>query len=152
MLPEMAEPFTSISALIRVVAEVVRALPSVFTLGSVVSRHNREVERIYEDTTSWAHDELRKEAQAIQGVYMTEEGRPTLMVSQTGQVTRIRGDFAERWRNRERQTKRDIEDLRDRENPLHRLYRKLRHRPWPHNPDQEEVDRITAEWRNLAGS
>jgi hypothetical protein len=145
----VAEPF-SIGALIDLASRIVRALLSVFTLGSVTSRHNREVERIYEDTTSWARNELRKQAHEIRGVYLTR-GRPTLVAGQTAQVARIQSDFAKRWRNRERQANRDIEDLQDSENPLHRLYRRLRRRPWPDNPDQAEIDRLTADWRKLAG-
>jgi hypothetical protein len=142
----MAEPF-SFGGIVRAAVELVKAIPNV---GSDVTRHNREVERIYEDTTSWAQDELRNEADAVRSVYVDPEGYPLYRAGQTVEAHRIRADFAERWRNRERQARRDIEDLRDSENVLHGLWRRLRRRSWPENPDQAEVERITAEWRKLA--
>jgi hypothetical protein len=118
-------------------------------VGRDVKRHNREALRIHEDLTTWARDDLQKEAHALSGSENELAARGMLESGQRGaNERRIRDEFAVRWRDRKRQATRDLEDLQDAEGALHRVYRQLRANPWPKNPHQEEVDRITRGWND----
>jgi len=59
--------------------------------------------------------------------------------------------YAERWRNRKRDAGRQLEDIRDSENVLHRAWRKLRHKAWPDNPHEAEMVRLTKDWESRLG-
>ncbi|MBA3384472.1 MAG: hypothetical protein H0T20_07450 [Actinobacteria bacterium] len=62
------------------------------------------------------------------------------------QLRRTRDGFARRWRDRKRAADRKFAELREAEGLRVRAWRKLNRKPWPTNPDEEELRTITAAW------
>jgi thioesterase domain-containing protein len=132
--------------------EALHFVLALLRIGGDVKRDNRKVLRIYQDLTTWARDDLRKEAQALTEMENDLAARRMLKSGSRGfHEERIRDEVAERWRNRKRQATREIEDIQDAETALHRRYRRLRSKPWPENPDQGELEKITGEWEKRLG-
>ena len=119
-------------------------------IGDTTKRNNRLALRVYEDLIRWARDVLREEAGELDAAERRARERgiagPGLGQQEQG---RIRDAFAQRWRDRKSEADRMIEDLHDSENVLHRAWRNVK-RPWPENPYEEELQRISQGWEARA--
>lgn len=121
-----------------------------FRIGDTTKRNNRLALRQYEDLVRWARDVLQEEARELDAK-REELNKRNLFYSgyANSEETRIRDAVAQRWRDRKSEADRKIEDLHDSENVLHRAWRKLK-RPWPENPYEEELQRISQGWEERA--
>lgn len=64
------------------------------------------------------------------------------------ELMKVRDGFAHRWRDRKRAADRKLAPLREEEGLTVRLWRKVARKPWPANPDAEELRSITAVWED----
>jgi hypothetical protein len=144
----VAPPVVPASALLR----LLMALGGLFTLGRVIRNHDKRASRIHEDLTDWARDEARKEPKALKAL-LEELNKDNLFYSghRDEKEKELLDGYAERWRNRKREAERKLEDLKDSENILHQALRKLRDKPWPKNPDEAELARVTKHWESRLG-
>jgi RNA polymerase sigma factor (sigma-70 family) len=119
-------------------------------LGYWTKRHNRLVEREYEDRSRWAQDDALAMQSALDAL-AEEMNANNLFYSgaHTSRQGQIRERFAVRWRDRKSRGDRLIEDLRDAENFLHRGWRWLARRPWPENLHEKDTERLTASWETI---
>ena len=118
-----------------------------FRPGYWTKRHNRIVEREYEDRVRWAGDENPAEELAL-AAFTEELNKKNLLYSgdyDAGRA-RIHAEYAQRWRDRKSEGERKIEDAHDEENALHWLWRRLVRRSWPEDPYAAEVERLTHDW------
>ncbi len=99
--------------------------------------------------TDWARDEARK-AGLEQKALIEELNKDNLFYSghRVQRENELLDGYAESWRNRRREAERKLEDIKDSENVLHRGWRKLRGKPWPTNPHEAEVARLTNDWES----
>lgn len=141
----MLEVFQSLGGVTGVVA--------VFAwLGSLnlkVKRHNRLAQEEYEDLTTWARDDLQQEAAALDVVRADLAARGMLRSGEYGfQLRRVRDGFAQRWRDRKKAGERRLAEMREGEGPPVQLWRKIWRKPWPTNPNADEVRAISAAWED----
>jgi hypothetical protein len=120
-------------------------------IGDTTKRNNRLALREYEDLIRWARDVLQEEARELDAK-REELNKRNLLYSglANAEDSRIRDAFAQRWRDRKSAADRALEDLRDSENVLHRRWRNIVRRPWPENPHEEELRRISRGWETRA--
>jgi hypothetical protein len=116
-------------------------------LGFTTKRHNRIVEREYEDRVRWARDDHAAEEKRLREL---DEELNKMNLFYSGHAIKVRAEVRElharRWRDRKSEGDRTIEDAHDEENLLHYIDRKLARRPWPENPHADEIDYLTREW------
>lgn len=137
----MPEPLATATEAAR---EGVGLVRSVLSVAGTVRRHNDRVADLHEDVTRWARDQLRHEAEARDAA--RAEARKRLLGTQglgAQGESAVRRRFAHQWRDRRSQYERDVRDLRHSENSIHRLYRKVMRKPWPENPNTDELARLT---------
>jgi hypothetical protein len=140
----MPEPTSLISAATKAAEAASKVRPWV-----TARRNDRLANDEYEDLITWARDDLRNEADALEGVRNDLAARGMLRTGELGyQLNRVRDEFARRWRDRKRQTDRKLRDVRDAEGVAVRLWRWLRRKPWPENPWDEELGQISALWED----
>jgi hypothetical protein len=114
-----------------------------------IRRHNRLIREEYEDLITWARDDLQKEAVALNDLREDMNKRNLLYGGfYAKEQLRVRDEFAVRWRDRKRASDRKLEALREDEGVAVRAWRWLMKKPWPSNPDAEELRRITAGWED----
>jgi len=114
-----------------------------------VKRHDRLVSQEHEDLITWARDDLREEAEALQRLRNELAARGMLQSGELGSgLQRTRDTFARRWRDRKRASDRRLAELREAEGATVRMWRKLRRRPWPTDPNAEELAAITVAWED----
>lgn len=140
-MPELG----TVSGGIRAAAGLLPAL----RLGHVTKRNNRLVLREYEDLIRWVRDDSEAEARALAAVEREMHQRGIRGSGIHGQEEgRVRDEFARRWRDRKSAAERRLEDIRDSENVLHAAWRRVVRRPWPTNPDEEELRVRTNGWES----
>ena len=140
----MPEPTSLITGAARVAVAATKIRP-----WATVRRQDRLIQEEYEDLITWARDDLQREAEAVEAVRADLAGRGMLRSGEYGhQQTRVRDEFARRWRDRKRQSERKLAAIEEAEGSTVKLWRKLAGKPQPVNPDEAELRRITAAWED----
>jgi len=113
-----------------------------------VKRHNRVLEREYEDRWRWVRDQLQREAEALHRVEHEMQERGIAQSGLHGQAeNEVRRAFAQTWRDRKSEGDRWIEDAHDDEGgAAHATYRRVRGRPWPEDPHAAAIAGMTQGW------
>jgi hypothetical protein len=120
--------------------------------GYTTKRHNRIVEREYEDRYRWLHDQIQREAEALRAVEQEMAERNLTFSGARGKRENdVRRTFAQQWRDRKSEGDRRIEDARDAETPLHAGWRSMVGRPWPEDEHADEIARLTRGWEDVHG-
>jgi hypothetical protein len=136
----MTEPTSIVTAAVKTLSAVARFQP-----WKTVRRHDRLIGEEYEDLLTWARDDLQKEAAALDAINEDMNARNLFYSGVRGkELRRVRDDFAVRWRDRKRQSDRKLEAIREEEGLTVKAWRRLSKKPWPENPDAEELRAITA--------
>jgi hypothetical protein len=148
----MPDPATVATTAAKAAVAVARFRP-----WQTVKRHDRFMRNEYEDLNTWAYDDLEKEANALERargpgrrLLDSDEALEVIRDGISGEfdaeLTRIHEEFARRWRDRKREADRKAEALREDEGLGVRAWRRIVRKPWPENPDAEELKDITAVW------
>ena len=64
------------------------------------------------------------------------------------ELLRVRNEFATRWRDRKRASDRKLAEIREAEGVTVRMWRNVTNKPWPENPDAEDLALITLVWED----
>lgn len=135
----MTDPVTTAGAAARIAIR--------FKPWKVVGKHDRLARAEYEDLTSWAEDDRRKEADLLKSTAERLAGKAMLSSGQYGlELEQVRDEYARRWRDRKRTSDRLIEELRAEEGLAEKAWRWRR--PFPINPDAELVAELSAAWES----
>src|SRR5262249_41123677 len=96
---------------------------------------------------TFAHDELRVEANALERVRSDLASRGMLQSGEFGTaLARARDDSARRWRDFKRARDREIEEIQEAEGATGRIWRAIAKKPWPVNPGANELRQLTLAW------
>lgn len=115
--------------------------------GYWTKRHNRIVEREYEDRVRWVRDQSRKEETGL--AILSEAMNAFNLVHSSkhdNEQKQVHDTFAQQWRDRKSQGHRVIEDAHDEETPVHWIWRRIVRRTWPKDPFADEVASLTRGW------
>ena len=130
-----------------------RVLPPVLQARREVARHNRQIVRIYEDLRSWVADEDHAFVERLVEIDNDLNERNLFFSGErTNQRREAKRAQLQRFRDRSRQSDREIENIEDSERFWHRFWRrhvlpKSKRRPIPANPHLNEIERALERWR-----
>jgi hypothetical protein len=118
---------------------------------ATVRRHDRLIRQEHEDLLTFARDQLQVEAQALEEARKDLAARGALQSGEFGAaLTRVRDESAKRWRDFKRTSDRKIEEMKENEGVTVRVWRVIRRKPWPVNPNASELRELARPWEDEA--